>query len=491
MRYLALLSLVFVVACFDPEDVASCTITCTSDSDCISGQTCNTASGKCTAGEDCSNPQMCTPGEFVACVNGAVRTCNAAGSGTEDAPCGAPGCNTPAQRCNACIPDEVSCTTNMRDVQACMSDGSAVTTVETCAANCVAAAGPAPAHCRYLEPKWLPDICDMPAMMDLFMPNASAAFSSDLDTNCTGGVILQPPGRPICVVRAKTITIPNLVTLTISGQRPIAFVADTALNLNGTLDAGATGSMNGAGGGIQTTGAAATSNAGGGGAGFGTVGANGGATGTGNGGVGGAVLDPLTLAFFAGGPRAGGGSLIGQTSGGGGGGAILLAACRGTVTTGTTSTIDVGGGGGEAQYDQILGGQIAQSTAGAGGGAGGYVAIEGLTGVVINGALYANGGGGGGGNTANDIGGTAGGNGQRSTTVQATGGAGGGAGALGGRGGIRGTPPTAGGGTTSSAGAGGGGAVGVFHIFTPMGVTPMLNTTSTSPNPIARTTPTR
>ena len=491
MSYVRLLPLVVLAACFDASNAPSCTVACAMDDDCPDGQTCNVAAGRCTAGEDCANPLSCTPNEFVACVDGAARSCNATGDGTVDAPCGQPGCNVDAQRCNACVPSEVTCSGDNTQVLTCAADGGMTTVTETCVASCVAGTTAVPAHCRYLEPKWLPDICDEPAAMETFMPNASATYSSDLDTNCTGGVVTQTPGRPICVVRAKTITIPSGIALTISGQRPIAFVADESLTVNGTLDAAAQGGTNGPGGGQSTSGTGPTSGAGGGGAGFAQAGAAGGDTSTGNGNPGGAVLDPLTLAFFAGGPRAASASGIFGPGGGGGGGAVTLIACRGSVTLASTSSIDVGGGGGGGQRDEIAGAQIQIGPGGAGGGAGGYVAVQGLTGVSMTGGIFANGGGGGGGNTANDSSGGMGGDGPRSTTAGGTGGTGNGGG-TGGRGGYRSGNPTAGGGTTSGTnGAGGGGAMGYVHVFTPMGVTPAITNTNMSPAPSVRTIPTR
>jgi hypothetical protein len=491
MKFVCLVPLVLVAACFDASNAPSCTIACATDSECPDGQTCNASAGKCTAGEDCASPQTCVPNEFVACVDGAARSCNDAGDGTVDVACGAPGCNVDAKRCNACVPSASVCSTDDTRVLTCADDGSAATVTDTCIAGCVAGTQAVAAHCRYLEPKWLPDICDMPATMDTFMPNASATYSSDLDTNCTGGVVTQTPGRPICVVRAKTITIPSNITLTISGQRPIAFVADESLTVNGTLDAAAQGTVSGPGGGQSTSGTGPTSGAGGGGAGFAQAGAAGGDTGTGNGNPGGATVDPLTLAFFGGGPRAASASGIFGPNGGGGGGALTLIACRGRVTLANTSTIDVGGGGGGGQRDEILGAQISIGPCGAGGGAGGYVAVQGLTGITMAGGIYANGGGGGGGSNANDTSGDPGGDGPRSTTAGGNGGTGNGGG-NGGDGGFRGGAPRAGGGSTSgSNGAGGGGSMGFVHVFAPAAVTPSITNTNMSPTPLVRTTPTR
>src|ERR1044072_5376743 len=96
----------------------------------------------------------------------------------------------------------------MTTLQVWDADGSAAVSVDSCAGGCVPAAGPVAAHCGYIAPIWMPDICDMPATDAMFMPKASATYDANLDTNCTGGLVTQPIGRPICVVRAKTITIP-------------------------------------------------------------------------------------------------------------------------------------------------------------------------------------------------------------------------------------------------------------------------------------------
>lgn len=466
--------LVFATACFDPSNAPVCKVQCTTDADCPDGLTCG-AGGLCSAGENCIEPDMCTAGAFIACVDDKARSCNASGDGTTDAVCGAPGCNAGEHRCNACLPDAVACTSDMLGVEQCRSDGSATAMIDTCAAGCnVGTASVAP-HCSYISPVSLPDICDAVAAVDSYAPNASATLTTSLDTNCTGGIITQTVGPAICVIRAKTITIPSSVTLTIDGSRAIAFVADAQLDMLGTLDAGANGSTPGPGGSFRVSGGPNAPTAAGGGAGFGTAGAAGGAAATGGGGAAGAALDPITLAYFGGGARAatGGNPMIIDfyPSGGGGGGAVMLVACRGNVKV--SGTIDAGGGGGGGSYDTILGGQFAPSKAAAGGGTGGYVVIQGLT-AIVDGQIYANGGGGGGGNTADDGSGTRGGDGLRSTG-QAAGGSPGGAGASGGRGGASVGAPVAGGGIAGNAAAsgGGGGSVGVLQIYTPMGVTPM------------------
>jgi hypothetical protein len=469
-------SLVFVTACFDPSNTPVCKVQCTSDADCTDGQTCG-AGGLCSAGENCTEPDMCTAGEFIACVGDMARSCNATGDGTTDAACGAPGCNATAQRCNTCLPDAVTCSTDNLAVEQCASDGSATARIDTCAAGCNAGTATVAPHCSYISPAWLPDICDTAATIDSYAPNASATLTTTLDTNCTGGVIAQAVGS-VCVVRAKTITIPNTVTLTINGTRPIAFVADTKLDVIGTLDASADGGTNGPGGGFRISGVAATATAAGGGAGFGGAGANGGSTSPGGGGAGGPVLDPITLSYLGGGARAGAGTGTFDPGGGGGGGAIMLVACRGQVNL--RGTVDAGGGGGSPSYDLINGSGFQASKAAAGGGSGGYVVIQGLT-VIVDGAIYANGGGGGGGNNTDDGASTRGGDGRRATT-QAAGGQPGGAGATGGQGGALSAAATVGGAVTNGAASGGGGGgVGVLQIYTPTGVTPMTTGATVSP----------
>src|SRR5512146_2976152 len=213
-----------------------------------------------------------------------------------------------------------------------------------------------------------------------FVSDSAVVLNTDVDGNCTGGVVAQTNGPDICVVRADTIAIS--ASMTVTGLRALAFVADHSLQVNGTIAIAAHGAQSGPGGGYRVSGVAPTFASGGGGAGFAADGGAGGANGgTGNGSAGGAAIDPLSLAVFEGGPRAapnaGGAFDFVDPDGGGGGGALLLIACRGSVTT--TGVINAGGGGGEAAHDTVAGGTIQQSMSAGGGGAGGYVVIEGLT----------------------------------------------------------------------------------------------------------------
>ena len=317
----------------------------------------------------------------------------------------------------------------------------------------------------YLIPLWLPDACDEPATAISFETAGASSFNTDVDLSCTGGIVPQPGGPGICVVRAKSIRIGG--TMSATGSRPLALIADRLLLIDGTLDASANGDQNGAGGGFLDSGGGTTSTSGGGGAGFATNGgAGGGAGGSGSGGAGGSAFSPLDMAVFQGGPNALQASFL-DPDGGGGGGGLLLIACRGSVTT--TGTINAGGGGGEAAFDTLFGAGVALSKSAGGGGAGGYVVIQGMT-LDIGGGLFANGGGGGGGNSVNDSAGTAGSDGNPSTSP-ASGGPGNGNGGTGGSGGAKNVAPSNGGpGFTAGTGAGGGGSVGVLQLCAPQGV---------------------
>lgn len=422
--------LLLLVGCTQANPAATCTSgTCSDpafpycDSDGVIAGT----PGQCLA-------VSCTPGEIRACAGGKAVTCNAAGNGY----------------------DKVACSHD------CLSS-------------------PQP-HCDYLEPKWLPNACDTLASIDSFMPDASTTFDSSVDSNCNGGIVAQTsPGPQICVVRAKTIVLP---TLTVVGNRPIAFVADDAISITGFVDAGASFAKNGPGGGVISSGKAPGSLVGGGGAGFGQQGADGAA----NAGSGGAPFDPTNLPYFAGGPHAVGSSGTAAVGGGGGGGGLLFASCRGATTVLPTAVIDLRGGGGLGQHDTTIGTGTTLSDCGGGGGAGGYLVIQGLTGVSVAGNIYANGGGGGGGSTCGDPpAGFPGSDGQRSITMQASGGMPCGSGGYGGLGGIEGTLAV----TGSGSSGGGGGSIGVVHVFTPTGVTPAITSANLSPVPTVRQAATR
>jgi len=483
-----LVSLVVLLAplagCFKASDVPSCTVTCASDSDCPAGLTC-AAGGKCSGGESCESlpppPDTCTANAFVSCPDASTEwLCNATGDGVLTIDCGAPGCNETTQGCNQCVPDAVSCTSDHMGLQQCASDGSGNTPGQTCTNGCIDATVDTPAHCAYISPVWMPDVCDAPATEPSFEVTTNASLDTTLQATCNGGVITQASGPAICVLRYDSIKIDASRTLTVTGTRALALVADSHLDIDGVLDVSANGVNNGPGGGTMASGAKPSGSSGGGGAGFRSAGGPGGSSaGTGGAANGGAIYDPLTGTGAIGGPRVNNGITANLAFGGGGGGLALLVACRGTVTVPSTGLIDAGGGGGDAGKDTFAGAQVTLISA-AGGGAGGYVILQGLAGVTVQGSLYANGGGGGGGDTTNDQSGTPGADGQRSLNAAVGGNANGGGAGVGGKGGTGSLSPLGGGGSSSSSG-GGGGAAGYFQVYTPAGVSPSLTPTQISP----------
>ncbi len=376
-----------------------------------------------------------------------------------------------------CQANAKQCTSDTTAVEQCASDGSSWSTIEPCVAGCTTLGGIG-AHCTYLEPRWLPDICDARASGAYTATTSSFSTNGSNPIQCTGGVITQTPTNApeICVVRRDTINIPAGVTLTVVGTRAFALVADTSVVIGGTIDLSATGGASGPGGGYTTSGALPTATTGGGGAGFATNGGNGGNAAT----SGGQTYEPASVGIFGGGRKGGGLTVVTEPKGGGGGGAILIAACRGSVTLESTSIIDVGGGGGQGQFDQSIGdGAYDASAGGAGGGAGGYVVIQGLTAITATGAIYA--GGGGGGSSGNGVlnnTGASGGDAPRNTTA---GGYGGGVsgGVAGGAGGFKNTAP-GNGNVTGSYTSGGGGAAGKVSVGAPAGVTPSIDYTNVS-----------
>lgn len=434
----------------------------------------------------------CEPTEFVRCNGNVAETCNAAGDGVTQEACGDAGCNEEAARCNQCPPDSARCSTDNLSVERCGADGLPAET-ETCPLSCTAEPD---AHCTYLQPNYaaLADICDEPATM----PSLEITANQTLDTNadalvCTGGVIPQVGGPAICVLRFGTIGVAAARTLTFSGNRAVALVADSSIVINGTIDAAAEGIVNGPGGGTITSGSRPNTSIGGGGAGFRLAGGDGGSD-SDNGGAqngGAASTNPADLVAFIGGPRPQVGMGV-DPKPGGGGGALMLVACRGSVTISATATLDAGGGGGQASFDAILG--VGTSfVSGAGGGAGGNIVLQGLS-ITVLGNVFVNGGGGGGGTSVDDGAGTAGQDGTRDAFDQANGGSGSGNGGGGGQGGANLLVPGAGFKSLAVAGTpgGGGGSVGFLQTYTPAGVTPTLTPASVSPGfSTNRTTPTR
>lgn len=470
MRVIVSITIALQVACnSNPE---SCKITCTEDTECPNGLTCGDL-GRCTAGELCTEG-TCEAATFLGCIDDATaRFCNSDGTGVAGNECGGFGCNPIAARCNECSPDQLACVSG--DLTTCSDEG-LIASTETCTLQCAEPTGQSAARCRRIVPVWIPEACDVVATEAELLIDVATEIDTNNDLICTGGVVAQPSGPEICIVRYRKITLGASVSVV--GSRVVAFVADQALDVDGVLDVGARASVSGPGvsggtsGGVSATG-------GGGGAGFRQVGGKGGSFGVG-GGVGGTIVDPLASPILSGGLRAASNSVVIELGdrvphGGGGGGAALLVSCTGAVTV--TGTIDAGGGGGTGggrktnlQGSPFLGG--------AGGGSGGYVVLQGAV-VVVTGGLFSNGGGGGGG--CNCSAGEAGQDGAVAG-VGGAGGAGVAAGAQGGIGGIGTVGPTAGTNTsTSGAAGGGGGSVGRFQVYTAEGSAPVLNPTVAQP----------
>ncbi len=465
------------LSCFEAE-VPNCTVSCSSDNDCPAGLGCSTE-GLCATSEDaCTVPITCTANEFRSCVDGeTLERCNATGDGTMTETCGAAGCNAARGACNACAPDELRCSaTNPAVIERCAADGAAFTDDQLCAHQCVAGTDTVATHCSYLEPLYLPDICDMPAATPSILYSTSGTIDTAVATSCDQ-VVTQMAGPEICVIRAGTIEVMAGRTMTFTGARALALVADASLTIAGTIDVAAEGTTNGPGGGFVRSGAVQSGASGGGGAGFKSAGGNGGGSaGAGTGSAGGAPTNPLLLNSLVGGTRQNTSLMLISAVPGGGGGALNLIACRGTVTV--SGVIDAGGGGATGGRDQIAGLQVSFVSA-AGGGSGGQVLMQGLQVIVTNTAqTYANGGGGGGGTATNDTTGGSGTDGLRSTSC-ASGGVGAAA-PSGGSGACQGTAAQNGGGGNGSSNGGGGG-LGYFWVYAPAGVTPTITPGSSSP----------
>lgn len=377
----------------------------------------------------------CEPGSVAACLEDVALTCNATGNGY----------------------DRVQCSLGCVDSE--------------------------PRHCAYIEPRYVPDICDSPATEDSLIVSSSASFDPNLDSNCTGGLVEQPGAPPICVVHYRRISIPTDKTLTVIGVkemsgRPVAFVADEDLEIEGTLDVGAHGYTNGPGGGVVQSGGqfaftSTTSCTAGGGAGGRTAGGAGGNNtadgGSANGGL--VMADPALLAAFIGGASA---FKADGFIGGGGGGAVTLISCRGLVSI--SGAITAGGGGGLSGEDGFF------DTPGGGGGAGGYVVLQGGL-VSVTGGVFANGGGGGGGMPSSGNG-QSGQDGTLSDVSAAQGGFPQNGEGRGGPGGVGTGSPGMGGKPTSAYPAscgGGGGSVGFLQTYTPRNVIPALTPSQVSP----------
>jgi hypothetical protein len=325
----------------------------------------------------------------------------------------------------------------------------------------------------------LPSACDAAGSTDLtFLVDTS--LDTTTDAICTGGIVTQTNGPDICVLRYGKISLPTGVTLTLSGTRAVAFVADTQIEIAGTVDLGANGDVSGPGGGATSSGGYSGSVRGEGGAGFRTAGGHGGELADGGAANGGAPLDAIASPTFAGGPDAGT-----RTGRGAGGGAAMFVVCHGPLSV--SGLLDAGGSGGSGGYFDPSTGANGSYYGGRGGGAGGQLLFQARS-ITISGTVFAMGGGGGAGkpNTSTTAVGSAGVSGRRDTMC-ARGGIGGANGGAGGPGGCLSQSPGNGGAfvptnnmVLSTAG-GGGGSVGFLRTAMPAGLSPTMTMATVSP----------
>lgn len=389
----------------------------------------------------------CTPGEFLECREDRALSCSTSGDTYDMLACKY-GCGDDAAGCLPCP-----------------------LTPKECAPQII--------------PKYLPEICNNPASAAALTIGAATTLNTSDDASCNGGVVAQTNAPDICVLRYDTVTIERNHTLTVTGSRALAIVADGQLLVDGVLDLSANGHQNGPGGGFLQSGLA------GGGAGFKTAGANGGTAtldgGANNGGA--ATENPALHTELAGGTSTPQG-LFSDSSSGGAGGAATLISCRGAVSI--LGVVDAGGGGGSGAFYSTFFTALA-----GGGGSGGHVVLQGMT-VMVTGQVYANGGGGGGGaGTSRQMGGP-GGDGSRSATSASAGGTSTTGGGNGGQGGTATSLPTVGKMPSAtdvyalSTSGGGGASVGFFQTYTPSGVSPVLTPFAASPDfEMNRNVPTR
>lgn len=403
----------------------------------------------------------CVPGQFGACEldnDHVAEVCNANGDGYDFVTC-ANGCDA-TEGCKTCSPGAESCDADGNVVK-CNDMGIEVVE-QTCPAGCTQAPSP---HCSYLEPRYLPDICDVPATAaSLVFDVGGPTLDPSNAPICTGGTVVQSADAKICVIRATTIQVAAGATLRFHSTGPspaVALVADDLVDIAGVLDVGATSYVSGPGGGTFQGGFAGGNDAGGP-----TSGAGAG----GNGGRGGSGCDSAGAAT-SGGAIATSPAIVdtlrgGGYAGGGGGGAITLIACRGTVRV--SGTITSSGGGGAAGITASHG----NAQGGGGGGAGGTIVMQGLA-LDLTGQFYANGGSGGGNSGAGQDGAT--------SLLAATGGGGT---LAGGNGAVQGTVAASGGcnKAVSTVPGGGGGALGFVLTYAPPSGRTVVTPSKASPS---------
>jgi hypothetical protein len=114
------------------------------------------------------------------------------------------------------------------DAITCTADGAAYERV-TCELGCNDEPVP---HCRYIEPRYLADVCDIAALDASLVIESSGTLDPQLSSNCNGGIVAQTGAPTICVLRYRTITINEGSTLRILDSVPdtlgnaVALIAD-------------------------------------------------------------------------------------------------------------------------------------------------------------------------------------------------------------------------------------------------------------------------
>ena len=141
---------------------------------------CSTAACSFPRPADVPEPISCTANEFFECDGNGLQTCNGTGDGAVTQDCGVAGCNAAAKRCNQCVPSTDSCGAGTSAIDHCGPDGLPASQ-DGCALGCVAIPK---AHCSFLEPRYLPDVCEAAAAAPSFVVSNLANFDTGLDNNC-------------------------------------------------------------------------------------------------------------------------------------------------------------------------------------------------------------------------------------------------------------------------------------------------------------------
>ncbi len=279
--------------------------------------------------------------------------------------------NCPVDRCG-CEPHASTC--SGAALETCDADGSATTTTD-CSLGCAATGD----RCDTFTPlnglgaAMLaavnePDVT-IPDMATIDTDSGTVRDAANLPVQVASLLVPQTGSSDIRVFIGKSFT---LSSVTVSGSRPVAFVARDDIRIEGLLDVSATPGRPGAG--QQATGPCVGEGVAGGGGG-------------GNATAGGDSVSEFVQSgtgILAGGAALSGTALVGGCGGGGstssghGGGAVQLDSLT-RITVAASGRIGVGGAGG---YD------------GVGGGSAGFVVIEAPR-VELLGGIFANGGAGG------------------------------------------------------------------------------------------------